>query len=180
MFIRSLVVGVLFCFLSVSPVSASFRIEVSLSERELIVFDGDSPVERYEVAVGKQEKPTPKGEFEIRKVIWNPSWTPPAEPWAKGKSAKKPGDPENPMKLVKMFFREPDYYIHGTDEVESLGLAASHGCVRMSPEDVTELAKKVMEKGGKPKPQPWYRRILNRRSSQVVVTIEPVPIVIRE
>jgi lipoprotein-anchoring transpeptidase ErfK/SrfK len=172
--------GVLFSILPLSSASASFRIEVSLSERELIVFDDDTPVERYEVAVGKLEKPTPTGEFSIRKVIWNPSWTPPNEPWAKGKSTKAPGDPENPMKLVKMFFREPDYYIHGTGEVESLGLAASHGCIRMSPDDVTQLARIVMEKGGKPKPQPWYRSILSRRSNPVVVTIDPVPIVIRE
>ena len=180
MFIRSLVVGVVLSLFFSNPLLASFRIEVSLSERELLVYEDDEVVERYDVAVGKHEKPTPVGSFKINKVIWNPSWRPPDEEWAKGKSAKAPGHPENPMKRVKMFFREPDYYIHGTGEVESLGLAASHGCIRMSPDDVTELAQKVMEKGGKPKAQPWYRRILRRKSAEVVVRIDPVPIVIRD
>lgn len=177
---RSLVLGVLLSLFLTTPALASFRIEVSLTDRELIVYENDEISKRYEVAVGKYEKPTPTGEFSIRKVIWNPAWRPPDQPWARGKSAKAPGDPDNPMKLVKMFFREPDYYIHGTGEVESLGLAASHGCIRMSPDDVTELAQMVMEKGGKPKPRPWYQRILRRKSSQVVVNIDPVPIAIRE
>jgi len=33
--------------------------------------------------------------------------------------------------------------IHGTDEVGTLGTAASHGCVRMSVPDVTELYDQV-------------------------------------
>ena len=33
--------------------------------------------------------------------------------------------------------------IHGTDDVGSLGSAASHGCVRMSVPDVIELYDKV-------------------------------------
>ena len=33
--------------------------------------------------------------------------------------------------------------IHGTDEISSLGTAASHGCVRMSIPDVEELYDQV-------------------------------------
>ena len=33
--------------------------------------------------------------------------------------------------------------IHGTDDVGSLGTAASHGCVRMSVPDVIELYDQV-------------------------------------
>lgn len=135
-------------------------------------------VERFPVAIGTEKYPTPIGDFEIRKVIWNPSWKPPDSKWARGKSAKPPGHPENPMKLVKMFFKEPDYYIHGTGDEDSLGKAESHGCIRMAPEDVTRLAQLVMEHGGKPMPEPWYKRILHRKSTKVVYLEDPVPVAI--
>jgi hypothetical protein len=59
------------------------------------------------VAVGTAKYPTPRGTYEISKIIWNPGWVPPDSPWAKGKTSKPPGHPENPMKLVKIFFKEP-------------------------------------------------------------------------
>lgn len=159
-----------------AAVADDFRLEVDLDARELRAFVGDEEVRRYDVAIGKAKYPTPTGAFTIRKLIWNPSWVPPDSKWARGKTAKKPGDPENPMKRVKIFFKQPDYYIHGTGDEDSLGKAESHGCVRMSPADVTELAKLVMEHGGKPMPEPWYKRIIRRKSTKVVILEKPVPI----
>jgi lipoprotein-anchoring transpeptidase ErfK/SrfK len=159
--------------------AAELRLEVDRETRELSVYVDGEEVERYAVAVGKEAYPTPDGTFSIRKVIFNPSWRPPDSKWARGKTAKPPGHPDNPMKVVKMFFKEPDYYIHGTDAEDSLGRAESHGCIRMHTEDVTRLAKLVMEHGGKPMPEPWYRRIFRSRSTKVVFLEVPVPIGIR-
>lgn len=150
------------------------RIEVDLSTRMLSAYDGPNIVRTYKVSVGMPGNETPTGSFRIRKLIWNPSWTPPKEKWARGKEPKKPGDPDNPMKAVKIFFNEPDYYIHGTPAVNSMGRAKSRGCVRMTPEDVTDLAKVVMAYGGKPMPEPWYRRVLRRRTTQVIHLSKPV------
>ena len=159
--------------------AAELRLQVDLSERELVaILDGEE-LRRFTVAVGKDSYPTPQGNFKIRKVIFNPAWKPPDSKWAKGKTAKPPGHPENPMKLVKMFFQEPDYYIHGTGDRNSLGEAESHGCVRMSTNDVEELTRLVMEHGGKPMPEPWYRRIFRRKTTKVVYLEMPVPIEIR-
>jgi lipoprotein-anchoring transpeptidase ErfK/SrfK len=170
----------LFIIVSSSSVHAgTLELHVDVSGRELrTVLDGDE-VRRYDIAVGKDDYPTPTGQFRIRKVIWNPSWVPPDSKWARNKSPKPPGHPQNPMKRVKMFFQEPDYYIHGTADDDSLGRAASHGCIRMDEEDATELAQLVMAHGGQPRPLPWYRRIFKRRSTKVVLLSEPVPIEIR-
>lgn len=163
----------------VAHAAADLRLEIDISTRELhAVVDGDV-VETFAVAVGKEKNPTPTGAFTIRKVIWNPSWRPPDEKWARGKSPTPPGHPDNPMKMVKMFFKEPDYYIHGTGDEDSLGKAASHGCIRMDPDDVTRLARLVMEHGGKPMPEPWYRRIFRRKTTKVVYLAVPVRIEIR-
>jgi len=177
--VQRLIFLILTCLLWVPAAAADLRLEIDLSERRLeAIVDGGS-VETFAVSVGKERNPTPTGAFSIRKVIWNPSWRPPDAEWAREKTAKAPGHPDNPMKRVKMFFQEPDYYIHGTDEEESLGKAASHGCIRMSPDDVTRLAKLVMEQGGKPMPEPWYRRIFHRRTTKVVFLETPVRLQIR-
>jgi lipoprotein-anchoring transpeptidase ErfK/SrfK len=152
-----------------------------LGSRKLIVTRGDSTLKTYSVAVGQPRYPTPKGTFTIRRMVWNPSWHPPPESdWARGKKAKGPGEPGNPMKVVKIFFKEPDYYIHGTDQTESLGDAASHGCLRMDPSDVADLAKLIMEHGGQPRDENWFWRILHSRREEKEVTLDnPVSITIQ-
>jgi len=145
-----------------APPAKSVRLVVDLSDRELHVIDGDRVERSYPVAIGKPGHPTPTGEFRIRRIIWNPKWVPPDSEWAKGKKAREPGDPRNPMGRVKMFFKEPDYYVHGTHEEDSLGRAESHGCIRMRNADVIELAKLVMEHGGESREPGWFRRVLNR------------------
>lgn len=170
---------ILTCLLFTAAARAELRLEVDLSERRLdAIVDGDV-VGTFDVAVGKDGNPTPRGAFKIRKVIWNPAWKPPNARWARGKTAKPPGHPENPMKVVKMFFQEPDYYIHGTDDDDSLGQAESHGCIRMNEDDVTRLGQMVMAHGGKPMPEPWYRRLFRRRATKVVYLAAPVPVEIR-
>jgi lipoprotein-anchoring transpeptidase ErfK/SrfK len=155
-------------------------LEANLGARILIVKRGDSTLKTYMVAVGLDKYPTPLGTFAIYKIVWNPSWRPPPDAdWAKGKTAKGPGDPRNPMKVVKIFFRGPDYYIHGTDDVESLGSAASHGCLRMDPSEVADLAKLIMEHGGQPRGENWFWRILHsRREEKVVYLDNPVSLTI--
>jgi lipoprotein-anchoring transpeptidase ErfK/SrfK len=177
--VKRLIFLILTTILWSPALTAELRLEVDLSERQLLVVVDDEVVETFAVSVGKDDNPTPEGEFTIRKVIWNPAWTPPDAKWARGKSPKPPGHPDNPMKRVKMFFKEPDYYIHGTGDEESLGKAESHGCIRMHPEDVTRLAQLVMEHGGKPMPEPWYRKIFRKKTTQVVYLEMPVELEIR-
>ncbi len=159
---------------------ASVRLQVDLSERRLYVIENGEVSTSYPVAIGKPSYPTPKGTFNIRRIIWNPRWVPPDSKWAKNKKAKGPGEPGNPMGRVKIFFSEPDYYIHGTREVDSLGEAESHGCVRMRNADVISVAKRVMAAGGKPVKQSFVRSVINRvRSTREVRLSAPVAIQIK-
>jgi hypothetical protein len=83
------------------------------------------------------------------------------------------------MKLVKIFFQEPDYYIHGTSEVESLGEAASHGCLRMDPDDAYRVARFLMENGGQPRDESWFWRVLHLRSETKTVYLDhPIPMTV--
>ena len=115
----------------------------------MIFESGVVEIRTFDVAVGQPRYPTPTGTYSIRRIVWNPSWhPPPGSAWAKGKTAKGPGDPGNPMKVVKIFFKEPDYYIHGTNAPQSIGEAASHGCIRMTEGDAVSLAKTIQRAGG--------------------------------
>lgn len=161
---------------------APLVLKANLSSRMLVAQRADSTLKTFAVAIGQDGYPTPIGSFSIRKIVWNPSWKPPpGSDWAKGKTAKGPGDPGNPMKVVKIFFQEPDYYIHGTDAVESLGSAASHGCLRMHPEEVADLAKLIMEHGGQPREENWFWRIIHsRREEKTVYLSTPVMLTITD
>jgi lipoprotein-anchoring transpeptidase ErfK/SrfK len=157
--------------------AAAIRLHVDLSERTLQVIENGEVTESYPVAIGKPSYPTPKGNFSIRRIIWNPRWVPPDSKWARDKKARGPGDPANPMGRVKIFFSEPDYYIHGTRETDSLGQAESHGCIRMRNSDAIALAKRVMNAGGKPVQPGFVRSVINRiRSTREVRLSRPVSV----
>jgi lipoprotein-anchoring transpeptidase ErfK/SrfK len=164
------------------PQEAPLTLRADLGARMIFVQRGDTTLKTYAVAVGLDRYPTPQGTFTISKIVWNPSWHPPPEAdWARGKKAKGPGEPGNPMKVVKIFFNEPDSYIHGTGDVESLGSAASHGCLRMDPSDVADLARLIMEHGGEPREENWFWRILHsRREEKVVYLSNPISLTITE
>jgi lipoprotein-anchoring transpeptidase ErfK/SrfK len=97
----------------------------------------------YTVAVGQEGLETPAGLYHIQEKQVNPSWHVPNSAWA-GELAGQviPPGPADPIKARWMGIFE-GAGIHGTEELESLGSAASHGCVRMSIPDVIELYDQV-------------------------------------
>ena len=155
------------------------RLEVEVSRRLMTVVVDGRTAAQFEVAVGKPRNPTPRGEYTIDRVIWNPWWAPPDSPWAQGRSARPPGHPANPMQAVKIPFR-PLYYIHGTDRPDSIGKAASHGCIRMRVDDVVELAKIMLWYTGDDREPDWYHHVLDERKQSETPLALPVALVIRE
>ena len=163
------------------PAAGAPYLLADLSDKILYLYEGDSVSYMYDISDGKNPYPTPRGAFKIRKLTWNPSWTPPDSKWAAKKKPAAPGDPKNPMKVVKIFFKEPDYYIHGTADIGSLGFSESHGCLRMSPDDVMKVGQWVMEHGGQPKEENWFMRLIHsRREEKIVYLSTPVPIKVQE
>jgi lipoprotein-anchoring transpeptidase ErfK/SrfK len=151
---------------------------VSTQKRILVVRIGATEVRRYSVAVGSKKHPTPMGRFSVRHIVWNPDWHPPDAAWARGKKALPGGHPDNPMKVVKIFFSEPDYYIHGTDDEESIGEAASHGCIRMNESDAAALARYLQEHAGASKSADWYASVTDRGRPASVMLPAAVPLAI--
>lgn len=153
-------------------------LSADLNTRKLTVTRGGEVIKEYDVAVGKPQYPTPTGSFAVEKIVWNPKWVPPDSRWARGKKPAAPGSPRNPMKLVKIFFEEPDYYIHGTGDLESLGEADSHGCLRMDPNQAGELALLLMDNSGVSRDWDWVKGILHLGSQRVVSLATPTTLTI--
>ena len=167
--------------IAAAPASAPLRLEVDLSERKLYVHHGSTTIDTFDVAIGQPGHRTPTGEYSIDRIIWNPRWVPPDSEWAKGEERKEPGDPANPMQGAKLFFRYPAYYIHGTNAPASIGEAASHGCIRMWPDEVERLARMVQQHGGEPRDDTWYEAMIRSDKNREAVRLsEPVPITIHQ
>jgi lipoprotein-anchoring transpeptidase ErfK/SrfK len=140
--------GVAWLSLGRSGPTGPIAIKVSLSARELRVVQDGATVATYGVAVGRPSHPTPTGSFRTGDIVWNPSWRPPPVAWAAKKHYEPPGAASNPMQGVKIYFQAPYYFIHGTNNPESIGEAASHGCIRMVPSDAKALARRIERAGG--------------------------------
>ena len=140
--------GVAWLSLGRSGPTGPIALKVSLSARELRVIQDGTTVATYGVAVGRPSHPTPTGSFRTGDIVWNPSWRPPPVAWAAKKHYEPPGAEANPMQGVKIYFRAPYYFIHGTNNPESIGEAASHGCIRMVPGDAKALARRIERAGG--------------------------------
>jgi lipoprotein-anchoring transpeptidase ErfK/SrfK len=101
-------------------------------------------VQEYTVAVGQVGYDTPTGTYPIESKQVDPVWSVPNSDWAGDLAGTTVpgGSPENPLK-ARWLGIYAGAGIHGTDDVGSLGSAASHGCIRMAIPEVIELYDQV-------------------------------------
>ncbi|MBI5205481.1 MAG: L,D-transpeptidase family protein [Nitrospirae bacterium] len=128
-------------------------IVINLSEMRLYYFfkRGKSKfVATFPVGIGSEGNDTPTGEFKIVEKIVKPSWRVP-ESIRKEKPnlpAVVPPGPDNPLGSYALRLSLRSYLIHGTNRPWGVGRRASHGCIRLYPEDIPKLFK-LAPKGGK-------------------------------
>jgi lipoprotein-anchoring transpeptidase ErfK/SrfK len=111
------------------------RIVVSLEDRKLALVEDGQVMKVYSVAVGKPSTPSPVGTFTIERRAANPTYR------HNGKTV--PPGPGNPVGTRWMGLSKHGYGIHGTNEPNSIGKAASHGCIRMAKADLEEFYELV-------------------------------------
>ena len=111
------------------------RIVVSIPDRKLAVLEGDRTVRIFQTAVGAPQSPSPTGVFQIVNSIPDPTW------YTKGKIV--PPGKGNPLGTRWLGLSRHGYGIHGTNQPNSIGRNASHGCIRMRNREVEELFKMV-------------------------------------
>jgi lipoprotein-anchoring transpeptidase ErfK/SrfK len=101
-------------------------------------------VRSYRIAVGQVGLETPAGLYHVQNKAVNPAWSVPNSAWAGSLAGTvvPGGTPQNPLKARWLGIYD-GAGIHGTDQVGSLGTAASHGCIRMAIPEVIELYDRV-------------------------------------
>jgi lipoprotein-anchoring transpeptidase ErfK/SrfK len=114
-----------------APTPVKRVIVVSLEDRKLALVEDGQVKKVYTVAVGKPATPSPVGSYTIARRVMNPTYS------HNGKTLQ-PG-PHNPVGTRWMGLSKSGYGIHGTNEPNSIGKAASHGCIRMAKADLEEL-----------------------------------------
>ncbi len=118
----------------------SARLVIRLSERRVYVYRGDTVETSFPVAIGREGWNTPTGEFRVFSMLENPGWTNPFT------NEVLPPGPENPLgERWIAFWTDGTNQIgfHGTPNRDSVGQAASHGCIRLYNEDVRVLYELV-------------------------------------
>jgi lipoprotein-anchoring transpeptidase ErfK/SrfK len=104
-------------------------------------------VARYPATTGSLHDPLPLGNWKINGVAWNPPYNyNPELFWdaeASEKKAKLAPGPNSPVGVVWIDLSKPHYGIHGTPVPSAIGKTSSHGCIRLTNWDATELAKIV-------------------------------------
>jgi hypothetical protein len=111
--------------------TGAILINIDKSRQKMTVFlDG---VEKYvwPVSTGQAGYSTPSGTYTATSM--NEIWY--SKEW------------DNAPMPHSVFFRKDGYAIHGSYEVKNLGRPASHGCVRISPENAATLFALVKKNG---------------------------------
>ena len=121
---------------AVTLTTTSMRVEVSLADFELQVFDGATQVFETPIGLGQDGLPTPGGVYYIRELLQPPDPTGVYGPYAYGLSGYSP---------VLDSFAGGDAVIgiHGTNEPDSIGQAVSHGCIRLPNDAIASLVEEV-------------------------------------
>jgi lipoprotein-anchoring transpeptidase ErfK/SrfK len=127
--------------------AAKTSVKVDVKTNMLGVFEGDKIIAAYPVTVGSTQTATPIGEWKVRGVAKLPTFRHDEQMLKRGERSKNfhmlPPGPNSPVGVVWIALNKRGIGIHGTDEPNTIGQAASHGCIRLANWDIVRLAGRV-------------------------------------
>jgi lipoprotein-anchoring transpeptidase ErfK/SrfK len=99
---------------------------------------------RYGIGVGRDGFRWQGVQHITKKAEW-PDWTPPPEMIQRQPYLPRfmAGGPTNPLGARALYLGSTVYRIHGTNAPSTIGQRVSSGCIRLTNEDVTDLASRV-------------------------------------
>lgn len=125
------------------------EVEVRKDVGRLAAFDVTGKmVANYPVTVGSSSTPSPSGTVEVVGVAYDPTYHYNPDNFVQGENMKPltlPPGPNGPVGSIWIDLSKPSYGLHGTSNPATLFRNRSHGCVRLTNWDATELAGIVQE-----------------------------------
>lgn len=110
--------------------TAEILVEISRSSQTMEVIVDGTPRYAWRVSTGRPGLGTPAGTYHPQSM---------ARSWFSRRYYNSP--------MPHAIFFHRGYAIHGTYEISRLGGPASHGCVRLDPENATILFELVQQEG---------------------------------
>lgn len=147
-YVCRLLAALSFLLLSSTPLSAAGpqpnTIVILSGARTLTHYRDDGTVKEYKVGVGREGFRWWGVKYVDRMAEW-PDWHPPDDMRKRDPKLPKmvPGGPHNPLGARALYLKGTLYRIHGSNDPDSVGEAASAGCFRLSNEDVIDLYNHV-------------------------------------
>jgi lipoprotein-anchoring transpeptidase ErfK/SrfK len=127
-----------------NAVPTDTRVVVNIPAYRMDLYQDGNLIKSYKVGIGYPEFPLPTGMRKADTIIFNPTWTPPDEPWVESANKVKPGQKIpagsklNPLGPAKIPIGLPSL-IHGGKQPSRIGTFASHGCVGLTTPQLNEF-----------------------------------------
>lgn len=124
------------------------RVVADKAKKQVFAYGSDGKlIAAYPATIGSSDTPSPTGTHTVERIALNPGYTynPKInfQQGANDKILQIPPGPNGPVGTVWIALSKPTYGIHGTPEPSKIGKTNSHGCIRLTNWDATELAKMV-------------------------------------
>jgi lipoprotein-anchoring transpeptidase ErfK/SrfK len=168
-----------------NAVPTDARIVVNIPAFRMDVFANGALIKSYKIGIGYPQFPLPQGLRKAQQIIFNPTWTPPDEPWVasmKGVAAGESvaaGSKLNPLGPIKIPIGAPSL-IHGGKPLAKIGTFASHGCVGMTNSQVRDFVRVLTRASETDLSDETIAAYLSRRTrTQVVKLNKLVPVELR-
>nr|MBA3386697.1 L,D-transpeptidase [Chthoniobacterales bacterium] len=136
-------------FMPDNPQFASRKVIVDTHERFLEIHEAGKLIAEFPITPGSSTLPAPIGAWKILGIATLPWFRHDEGVLNSGVRTEKfynlPAGPNNPVGVLWMGLNKPHVGVHGTNNPETIGRAASHGCIRTANWDAARIKDLVTE-----------------------------------
>ena len=126
---------------------ANRKIYIDTKDRFLLIYDDKQLVAEFPITPGSTTLPAPMGLWKILGIATLPVFRHDEGVLQHGQKSdvfyNLPPGPNNPVGILWMGLNKPHVGIHGTNNPETIGRAASHGCIRTANWDAARVKELV-------------------------------------
>ncbi len=137
-------------FMPDRPELAARKVVIDTTERFLEIHEGDKLIAEFPITPGSTTLPAPIGTWKIVGIAVLPWFRHDEGVLNAGVKTDNfynlPSGPNNPVGILWMGLSKPHVGVHGTNNPETIGRAASHGCIRTANWDAARI-KELVTKG---------------------------------
>jgi len=130
-------------FIPKNPAFANRKIFIDTKERFLLIYDDKQLVAEFPITPGSSTLPAPVGLWKILGIATLPVFRHDEGVLNHGVKSTEfynlPPGPNNPVGVLWIGLNKPHVGVHGTNNPETIGRAASHGCIRTANWDAARV-----------------------------------------